>query len=108
MSDYFTLARYYHQYIAALTDRNHIAQRLEGLKSYGLLFVEDEGSYCQWKAEIAAAEAELKAADEEAARLYCLSTCGKLPDQQTDTYRPIGLQPPGHWPELSGREYHRG
>lgn len=107
----FSDTRCYHQYIEACTRRKRAKQRVEDLKSCGLLFVEDEESYQQWKAEIAAAEAALKAASEEADRLYCLSTYGKSPEAlyQENTYRPMGLQPKPHFPappDFTGRKLH--
>lgn len=70
MGDYFTMARYYGQYVQAVTEMSRARRRVEDLRGaaaagYGMT------------EEIAAAEEELRAAKEKADELWYLSNTGK-------------------------------
>ena len=92
----FSMMRHYHEYIDAVNSRNHVKRRVEDLKSSGLYLVDDEDSYAQWKADIAAAEAELKTADAEVERLYYLSHFGKSKEEVAPDREPCRAPIGGH------------
>ena len=94
----FSMWGYRTQYVDACTLHSRIKARVADLEA-GMPYIAEEDQH-EALARLDAARAELKAAGEEVARLYYLSTFGRSREEmaQKNTIRPVGLQPIAHQP----------
>lgn len=94
MADYFTMQRYYHQYIEACTRLNRARAHVEGMKDRQL-YTNDE-DLPELQEQIAAAEKELETAQQEADELWYLSNTGKSKQENIKSQQYTPLSPFGN------------
>ena len=94
MADYFTMQRYHHQFIKACTRLRRAEARVEGMKERQL-YTDDEDLQ-ELQEQIAAAEEELRTAQQEAEELWYLSNTGKSKRENIEAQQYRALSPFGN------------